>query len=74
MYFDVQCLADYYTHWLESFQDFLIQLDIKRHMHLLEISTFSLNNVTIRHTKIMNSADNNWAHLKKLKYSKNQNF
>ena len=48
--------------WLESVQDFLIKLDIKPLMHLMEISTFSLNSVIIRLTKIMNRADNNWAH------------
>ena len=47
---------------LESVQDFLIKLDIKPQMHLLEISTFSLNNVIVRLTKIMNRADKNWAH------------
>ena len=47
---------------LESVQDFLIKLDIKPLMHLLEISTFSLNNVIVRLTKIMNRADKNWAH------------
>ena len=47
---------------LESIQDFLIKLDIKPLMHLLEISTFSLNSVIIRLTKIMNRADKNWAH------------
>ena len=40
---------------IQSFQDFLIQLDIKPHMHLAEISIFSLNNVTVRLTKIMNN-------------------
>ena len=49
-------------HTLESVQDFLIKLDIKPPMHLLEISTFSLNNVIVRLTKIMNRADKNWAH------------
>ena len=57
-----------------TIQDFLIQLDMKPRMHLVEISIFSLNNVTIRPTKIMNRADKNWAHLKKIKYFKNQNF
>ena len=36
---------------LESFQDFLITLDMKQHMHLVEISIFSINNVTIRSIK-----------------------
>ena len=47
---------------IETVQDFLIKLDIKPLMHLLEISIFSLNNVIIRLTKIMNRADKNWAH------------
>ena len=47
---------------VESVQDFLIKLDIKPLMHLLEISTFSLNNVIVRLTKIMNRANKNWAH------------
>ena len=46
----------------ETVQDFLIKLVIKPLMHLLEISTFSLNNVNVRLTKIMNRADKNWAH------------
>ena len=41
--------------WVESFQDFLIELDMKPCMHLVEISIFSLKNVTIRLTKIMNN-------------------
>ena len=40
---------------LESVQDFLIKLDIKTLMHLMEISIFSLNNDLIRFTKIMNN-------------------
>ena len=41
------------THRIESFRDFLIQLDMKPRMHLVEISIFSLNNVIDRITKIM---------------------
>ena len=48
-----------YISRLESVQDFLIKLDIKPVMHLLEIRTFSLNNVIIRLAKIMNRADKN---------------
>ena len=44
-----------YNYWVESFQDFLIELDMQSSMHLLEISIFSLNNVTVRFTKIMNN-------------------
>ena len=38
---------------VESVQDFLIKLDMKPCMHLVEISIFSLNHVIIRLTKIM---------------------
>ena len=40
---------------LESVQDFLIKLDIKPLMHLLEMSIFSLNNDNLRLTKIINN-------------------
>ena len=40
---------------VESFQDFLIELDMNPRMHLVETSIFSLNNVTVRLTKIMNN-------------------
>ena len=53
---------------LVTVTDFLIKLGMKPHMHLVEISIFSLNNVTVRPTKIMNRLDNNWAGFKKLKY------
>ena len=46
---------------LESVQDFLIKLGIKPLMHLLEISTFSLNGVIVRLTKTMHRAPRNWA-------------
>ena len=46
---------------LESDQDFLIKLDMKPCMHLVEISIFSPNLVIIRPTKSMNRADKNWA-------------
>ena len=39
---------------LETVQDFLIKLDIKPLMHLLEMSIYSLNNDLLRLTKIMN--------------------
>ena len=44
---------------VESVQDFLINLGI---MYLAEISTFSLSNVIVKLTKIMNRANKNWAH------------
>ena len=59
---------------LESVQDFLIKLDMKPCMHLVEISTFSLNLVIARATKIMNRADKNWTQFQKIKYLKNQKF
>ena len=60
---DVHVLYHVWTGYLlESVQDFLIKLGIKPLMHLLEINTFSLNNVIVRLTKIMNRADKNWAH------------
>ena len=40
---------------IESVQDFLIMLDMKPCMHLVEISIFSLNHVILRLTKIMNN-------------------
>ena len=47
---------------IETVQDFLIKLDIKPFMHLLEIGIFLLNNVIFQLTKIMNRANKNWAH------------
>ena len=47
---------------VEAVQNFSIKLDIKPIMHLLEISTLSLNNVIVRLTKIMNKAKKNWEH------------
>ena len=47
---------------VETVQDFLIKLGIKPLMYLLEISIFSLNNIILRLTKIINRADKNWAH------------
>ena len=44
---------------LESVQDFLIKLDTKPRMHLVETSIFSLNLVIVRPTKIMNRVDKN---------------
>ena len=40
---------------IKTVQEFLIKLDIKPLMHLLEISIFSLNNDFLRFTIIMNN-------------------
>ena len=40
---------------VETVQDFMIKLDTKPLIHLLEISVFSLNNDLVRLTKIMNN-------------------
>ena len=50
------------TYTVDTFQDFLIKLDIKPLIHLLEISIFSLNNIILRLTTIMKRADKNRAH------------
>ena len=42
---------------VESVQDFLIKLDMKPWMHIVEINIFSLNLVIVSPTKIMNRAD-----------------
>ena len=56
-----QFLNVIYCCTLETVQDFLIELDIKPLIYLLEVSIFSLNNVIVRLTKIMNRANKNWA-------------
>ena len=38
---------------VDTIQDFLRKLGMKPHVHLVEISIFSLNNVIIRPTKII---------------------
>ena len=53
---------------------FLIKLDMKPCMHLVEISIFLLNLVIVRLTKAMNRADKNWAQFYKIKYLINQKF
>ena len=60
---DLLSRSDRWTKTLtvESVQDFLIKLDMKPCMHLVETSIFSLNPVIVRPTKIMNRADKNWA-------------
>ena len=44
-------LLRYYL--LDTIQDFLCKLGMKPHMHLVEISIFSLNHVITRPTKII---------------------
>ena len=38
---------------LDTIEDFLCKLGMKPHMHLLEISIFSLNHVIVRPTEII---------------------
>ena len=45
------CLFAVYL--LDTIQDFLRNLGMKPHMHLVEISIFSLNHVIVRPTKII---------------------
>ena len=45
------------TYLVESVQDFLIKLDMKPCINLVEISIFSLNHVIVRPTKTPKSAD-----------------
>ena len=40
---------------VDTVQDFLIKLGMKPRLHILEISIFPLNHVTVRPTKIMNN-------------------
>ena len=49
------------SYWINAVKAFLFELGMKPHMHLVKISIFSLNNVTVRLTKIMN---NLFEHLK----------
>ena len=44
------------AHALESFQDFLIELDMKPRLHLVEMSIFSLNHVIVKPTKLIKEA------------------
>ena len=63
------CGAGLYV--LESVQDFLIKLDMKPSVHLVEISIFSLNLIIVG---LMNRANKNWAQFQEIKYLKYQNF
>ena len=40
---------------IESVLDFLIKLEMKPYLHLVEISIFSLNHFIVRVTKVMNN-------------------
>ena len=51
----VRAIAARLTCRLETVHDFLIKLDIKPLMHLLELNIFSLNNDLVGLTKIMNN-------------------
>ena len=44
----------YIIYVIDTITDFLIKLGMKPCLHLVKISIFSLNNVTVRPTKIMN--------------------
>ena len=44
-----------------NIQDFLIKLDMKPSIHIVETSIFSINCIIVKPTKIMNRADKNWA-------------
>ena len=41
------------TYLLDTIQDFLCKLAMKPHMHLVEMSSFSLNHVIVKPTKII---------------------
>ena len=51
LYSVMHLALDPYT--VDTIQDFLRKLGMKPHVHLVEISIFSLNNVIIRPTKII---------------------
>ena len=57
---DTQSFADKpkLAYLIGTVQDFLIKLDMKPCMHLVEISIFSLNHVIIRLTKVTNVFEN----------------
>ena len=42
-----------YVDTVDTIQDFLCKLGMKPHMHLVEISIFSLNHVIVRPTEII---------------------
>ena len=54
-------LERYHSYTLDTIQDFLCKLGVKPHVHLLEISIFSLNHVIVRPTKTPKLADKKYA-------------
>jgi hypothetical protein len=46
---------------LHIIQDFFCKLDMKPHIHLVEITILSLYLVIVRPTEIINRTDKNWA-------------
>ena len=53
--FFLYLIITYSTVGVDTVKDFLFELGMKPHMHTLEISIFSLNNVTVRVNKILNN-------------------
>ena len=50
----MQCAKSIHMAWvIDTIQDFLCKLGMKPHMHLVEISIFSLNHVITRPAKII---------------------
>ena len=54
--------GQFWSQFTNHVTDFFDQVGHEPCMHLVEISIFSLNNVTVSPTKIMNRAEKNWAH------------
>ena len=53
--FFLYLIITYSTVGVDTVKNFLFELGMKPHMHTLEISIFSLNNVTVRFIKTMNN-------------------
>ena len=58
---------------VHTVQDFLIKLGVKPRMHLLEIDIFWLYHVIVRPTKIMITANKNWAKFRKKSFQNQKN-
>ena len=54
--------GQFWSQFTNHVTDFFDQVGHEPCMHLVEISIFSLKNVTVSPTKIMNRADKNLAH------------